>query len=161
MEEYALVIHPELSLQEFQDSNIPLLNSDFSEETGFTVTWFSGTLDEFKADFCIFFRYQRLHLLSFTSQETRRRQLLADKEMEKAKKNGHSIWIRSINHWGALLGEAEKKQKENNDAWLQKVIGNPPPYEYPWGTICSLIDDRQDGDAVIRVEFKYSFLERL
>jgi hypothetical protein len=60
--------------------------------------------------------------------------------------------------WRKLIIESEALKKQRHDAWLQKIIGTLPPYEYDWGCIASSIG--RDGEASIGVIFKYEILDR-
>jgi hypothetical protein len=57
LDDYALVIHPDLSLTEFNAGDIPVLQSRFNEITGYTNHFFEGKINGMDAYFLIQFQY--------------------------------------------------------------------------------------------------------
>ena len=82
-----------------------------------------------------------------------------DQELLAATKTGHEVYIRELRKWTEIVQRADRKQLDRLDAWLEKVIGAPPPYEYDnWGEIVSVIDPRAE-EVLIVVRFRHDFGE--
>jgi hypothetical protein len=160
LDEYKFIIHPELVLSQFRTGDIPIQTTEFNKVTDFTNLTFCGGIDGLKAQFTILFKGEHLHELRFEQEGQQAFWDRLDRETKAASKNGWEAELAAIRKWGKILADAGRLQKQQNDEWLVRVIGGPPPYEYDWGFIASFQDPKQDYDAVIRVEFKYSFLDR-
>jgi hypothetical protein len=133
LDDYDLLIHPELTEPQFQVGGIPVLKRHSSSETGWITYWFAGAIDGVKADFTICFKQGKLCLLSLEPK-------VGDKR----------------DAWATVSGKA---QKQFLDDWLIRVVGSPPPYEYEWGSFGSE-RDIHTGDFSVAVEFKYGLLDR-
>jgi len=156
MDDYELIIHPELSREDFVQGDIRISGSEVVTETGFTTYRFAGCLDGFGADFAINFRFENLHRLLFRSEDTLSRWRKFREETAAAEKLSKDAWVQAVNKWGKITGDGERIQKGLNDTWLARTIGAPPPYEYEWGVIGSEIEPHL-GEAVIAVRFCHSF----
>jgi hypothetical protein len=151
---YDLVIHPGLSLSDFNRADIPILETHSIEESGYTFHSFSGVIDALEASFVIEFEHERLLSLRFQRNESN---LIKEKMLEeeaKAKKTGNQAQVTEVlNKWGKVLGQAHIEEQHKNDRWLEKLIGHPPPYEFDWGRIISH-EDGYTGGAEISIIFR-------
>jgi hypothetical protein len=133
LDDYNLIIHPELTASQFLAVGITLTKTHSSKETGWTTCWFTSAIDGMKADFVICFRWEKLCLLTWEPKIGEKRDA-----------------------WTAM---SSADQKQLLDGWLIKVVGSPPPYEYEWGSFGSE-RDIHNGDFLITVEYKYGLLDR-
>jgi hypothetical protein len=157
---YELVIHPDLTLSEFKDGDIPISKASTPKKMMRSAFWFAAEINGLKAEFGILFVGEHLHELRFEQEEQQSLWNRLHKETVLASKDGPEAEMTAARKWSKILSDSIRLQKEQNDVWLAKTIGRQPPYDYNWGRIVSFHDPRQDNDAVILAEFKYSFLDR-
>jgi hypothetical protein len=157
LDDRKLVIHPELSLAEFRAGDIPITKTVIEEKHS-GVYGFVERMDGLQARFQIEFGRQRLTKLRFAEDIVLYDQKAIDQELFAATKRGHGVYVAELKKWTEITYQARCRQRDKHDAWLEKVIGAPPPYEYNWGEIVSLIEPRE-GTVEILVRFKYDFGE--
>jgi hypothetical protein len=158
LDDYNLVINPELSLAAFRAGDIPI-SEKWDERKHSAIYRFRGCIDRMPAMFWITFASEKLCLLRFWEDVVLYDQKAIDQEIFAATKMGHDAYLATRDKWSKFTSQIRAQQQQRHDAWLEKVIGVPPPYEYDnWGEIISLIDPR-DGPAEILVRFKYAFGE--
>src|SRR5882724_61338 len=88
LDDYDLVINPDLSLSDFKSGGLPIQSARFDDTTGFTICCFVGLINGLKAQFRIYFQGEHLHELRFEREE---QQLLWErlhKETVAASKDG-------------------------------------------------------------------------
>lgn len=61
-------------------------------------------------------------------------------------------WNDTIPQWENWSEAQQLQNKKDNDNWLQKEIGSPP-YEFSWGCIRSVYDQRE-GSSYVAVNYK-------
>ena len=156
-DEFSLVVHPELTLSEFLDSDIPVPDTDWSPAEEATQLYFVGNINGLHGYVGIFFYQGRLHRLAMQrveQKELRKRAFMAwNNYKDFERRNAERA------KWVPLIARLQEDHKIRNDQWLVEVIGKPPPYIFDWGHILSCRDERVDDNAVIYCRFKYSFLD--
>jgi len=50
LDDYKLVIHPDLTLSQFKAGDIPLLKASSPDKMGFASCWFNGSIDGLEAE---------------------------------------------------------------------------------------------------------------
>jgi hypothetical protein len=63
LDDYKLVIHPQLTLSQFKAGDIPIAKTSEPSKTGWTSCWFSGAIERMKAEFTIMFRAEAIQQL--------------------------------------------------------------------------------------------------
>lgn len=158
LDDYKLIIHPELTLSEFRTGDIPV--TPIGPETKHSGAYqFTGIIDGLHARFQIEFGGEHLDKLRFAEDVVLYDQNAIDQEIFAAEKSGDNYYRAVVAKWSQFTDQVQTKQRQRHDAWLKRVIGTPPPYEYDkWGEIISLIEPRS-GNVEILVRFKYDFGE--
>ena len=160
LDDYGLIIDPELSLATFRAGDIPILET-WDEKEHSAMYRFRGSIDGMMSMFWIAFASDKLRQLRFWEDVTLYDQRTIDQELFAATKVGHEVYVTKLKMWTEVVHQAKRQQRDKHDAWLEKVIGAPPPYEYDnWGEMLSQID-RGDGDVQILVRFKYDYGEEV
>jgi hypothetical protein len=65
LDDYELVIHPELTLPQLKAGDIPIVRTTSPNKMGSVFCWFNGRLDGLEAEFTMRFQFDTLHLLSW------------------------------------------------------------------------------------------------
>lgn len=63
IDDYKLVIHPELTLPQFKAGDIPILKASSTNTMGWTSCWFNGSIDGLESEFTVQFRFQKVQQL--------------------------------------------------------------------------------------------------
>lgn len=63
LDDYKLVIHPQLTLSQFKAGDIPIAETSAPNKAGWTSCWFNGTIDRMRAEFTIMFRAEVIQQL--------------------------------------------------------------------------------------------------
>ena len=132
-DDYDLIVHPELSLSQFQNAGLSISDSYSSGEDGWTRYSFKSCLDGLVGDFMVFFRRGKIHMLDC--------QPLAGAKGED---------------WCDV---SSVEQQRLLDDWLVKTMRGPGPYEYAWGEISSSRDIKT-GEYSIVVLYQRELVER-
>lgn len=157
IDEYSLIIHPELKLSEFRSGDIyPVATRSETKHSGDYD--FAGVIDGLRAKFQIAFVQEHLCKLYIAEEFRIFDEKIIHRELVEATKRGHQSYVDELNKWTEKTAEEDRKKKERHDTWLEKVTGASPPYEYNWGKIISMIEPR-DWNVIILVRFKYDFPE--
>jgi len=158
LDDYKLLIHSELTLSVFRKADIPI--TTILDETKHSGAYqFIGSIDGLRARFQIEFGRERLCKLRFAEDVILYDQKMIDAEIFAATKRGHEAYLAERTKWSKFTSQIDAQQQQRHDAWLEKVIGAPPPYEYDnWGEIISWIGPRDEGVEIL-VRFKYDFGE--
>lgn len=110
------------------------------------------------AAFWIIFALEKVRNFRFWEAVELYDKKLIEQELQAAAKKSHEAYLVELNKWSETTSRKNQKQKERHDAWLQKVIGAPPPYEYEnWGEISSGFSSDEEPEFWVR--FKYDFGE--
>lgn len=158
LDDYKLIIHSELTLTEFRKGDIPITATVFEKKHS-GVYCFAGVIDGMRSKFQIEFGGERLDKMRFAEDVIVSDRKIVDEALALAAKSGHEAYVAELKKWTTITDQAQRKQMDRHDAWLEKVIGAPPPYEYDsWGEIVSMIEPRY-GDVEILVRFRYDFGE--
>lgn len=71
LDDYKIVIHPELTLPQFKAGDIPIIDSTAPTQMGYVSCWFNGTIDGMKSKFTIQFRFEKIQQLIFEIADTK------------------------------------------------------------------------------------------
>ena len=134
------------TLPGFLASGVEIVEKNFIESSKITTLWFKGSIDGANASFVVGFEGEHICALRFkrTSSEA-----FKEKYLLKPIRKGNLSMASEVGH---ILNEKYRSEIKQNDAWLLRTIGHPPPYEYKWGKIVSH-EAPHTGEAMVSILF--------